>query len=98
MERIKGVKRIRDFILEGEAVDGEAILRIRKELEERLVEDMRGKGYVPIIDLLPQLYWDYNKENEKFDFQIVIFGSYVGKTNSSKILGLLDSRPIYFET
>lgn len=88
---------IRDFSIEGEAKDGETIIRIRKEVEDNVLEDMRSKGYVPIIDLLPQLFWEYNKDTSNFTYEITIYGTFVGKVKSRQILGVLDSRFLLFE-
>lgn len=90
-------KSIKHFVVEGVAVDQEAILRLKRELEDRLVDMMREKGWVPVIDLLPQMYWDYDQDVQNFRYEIVIYGSFVGKQNSRKILGYLDSRPIMME-
>lgn len=94
---MKHRKKIKDFVVEGEAEDGETILRLRKEIEERIMEDMRDRGYVPLIDILPQLFWEYDKESEHFNFTIIVYGTYMGKAKAKKILGTLDFRPIYFE-
>lgn len=91
------VMKIRDFKVDGVAQDGETILRIRRELEERLVDDMRAKGYVPVIDLLPQLYWEFRKDEGDFEYVIVVYGVYIGKKKAQQILGLLDSKEIYFQ-
>jgi hypothetical protein len=90
-------RKIKDFVTEGEAADGETIIRIRDEIEEVMMEDMRTKGYVPVIDLLPQLYWGYDKDTEHFNFSIIIYGTYVGKRKAREIMGILDSRPMFFE-
>lgn len=95
MNTMKIGKKIKDFTLSGEALDGETIIRLRKELEERLIESMREEGYVPVIDLLPQLYWEYN--GSTFDYEILIYGKYVGKKRSQEVMGVLDFRPVFFE-
>lgn len=90
-------RTIKDFSESGIAVDQETIIRIRKEVEDHIIDGMRAKGWVPVIDLLPQLYWDYDADGEEFKFQVVIYGTYVGKKKSKTILGMLDSRPIMME-
>lgn len=90
-------RKIKKFELDGVAKDGETIIRLRKELEDRILDDMRHKGYVPIIDILPQLYWSYNKDKDLFDYSIVIFGIYVGTKKATEILGILDDRIIKIE-
>jgi hypothetical protein len=90
-------RNIKRFSIDGVAVDGEAILRIRKELEDRLIEDMRERGYVPVIDILPQLYWEYNKDQENFSYTISVYGVYLGKKKSKQILGVLDNKYLKVE-
>jgi len=92
-----GIRGIKHFSESGIAIDQEAILRIRKEIEDHIVDTMRLKGWVPVIDLLPQLYWEYDSVKEHFKFDIVIYGTFVGKKRSQEILGVLDSRPIFME-
>lgn len=90
-------RKIKNFTVEGVAVDGEAILRIRKQVEDTIIEDMRKSGYVPVIDLLPQLYWSYEHDKNEFSYSITVFGVYVGKKKAREILGILDDRPIKME-
>lgn len=89
---------IKHFSESGVALDQETILRIKKEVEDNIVDGMRKKGWVPVIDLLPQLFWDYNSKQENFNFEITIYGTFVGKKKAQQeILGILDSRPIFME-
>lgn len=91
-------RKIKAFPLEGEAVDGETILRLRAEIEDRIIEDMREKGYVPIVDLLPQLYWEFDKETTNFKYIIIVYGTYIGKKASKEVMGILDGKMMYFES
>ena len=58
---------------------------------------MRFKGYVPVLDITPELYWEYMEKDENFKFAIIIYGTFVGKKKAIDILGLLGPHIIYFE-
>jgi hypothetical protein len=90
-------RNIKHFSIDGEAVDQEAIIRIRREVESRIIDDMRDSGYVPALDVTPEMFWEYNKDRESFRFVIIVYGSFVGKRRATEILGLLGPNPIYVE-
>lgn len=90
-------RHIKYFYEEGEAIDGEAVLRTRHQVEDHIREEMRGKGYVPVLDILPQLYWEFSEESETFKFVIIIYGTFVGKVKAKRIMCLLDGHPLYFQ-
>jgi hypothetical protein len=90
-------KRIKTFQIDGVAVDQEAIIRLRPELESRIIEDMRASGYVPCLDLTPELFWEYVQEKEAFSYIVVIYGCYLGKKRALEVLGLLGSHEIMME-
>lgn len=92
-------KDIETFSVDGIARDQESIIRIRVELEHRIIEQMREKGYVPILDITPELYWEYindGPDKEKFKFLLVLYGTHVGE-KSNQIMGMLGPHAIMFE-
>lgn len=88
-------RTIKKFVQDGTAVDQEAIIRIRPELESHLIDEMRGKGYVPILDITPELFWEF--KNPNFKFAVIIYGTFVGKKKAKEIMGLLGAHPLWFE-
>lgn len=90
-------RSIKTFEVVGTAIDQEAIIRIRAELEARLIEDMRTKGYVPVMDITPELYWEYQAGEGNFKFVIIIYGTFVGRKRALDILGMLGPHAIFFE-
>jgi len=94
--KMKG-RNIKGFPIDGVAVDQEAILRLRGQLETKILEDMRVRGYVPALDITPELYWEYQQENKNFKYLVVVYGTYVGKKKSQNIMGMLGQHPIYTE-
>lgn len=90
-------RNIKNFHVKGEAADQETVLRLRKQIEDHLEDEMREKGYVPSLDITPEIYWSYNEETEKFNYVIVKYGAFVGKRKAKKMLGLLGPHPIMKE-
>ena len=86
------------FTVEGTAVDQEAIVRIRAEIEDRIEDDMRSTGYAPFMEITPELYWEYDKDAENFKYLIRVYGVFVGKHKAKNIMGVLGGKPIYFES
>lgn len=89
-------RNIKSFPIDGIAKDQETILRLRGELESRIIDDMRVKGYVPVLDITPEMYWEY-QEDTTFKYLIVVYGTYVGKKKAIDIMGMLGNHPIYVE-
>jgi ABC-type Fe2+-enterobactin transport system substrate-binding protein len=90
-------RKIKPFYIDGEAIDVEAVIRQRQELESRIIEDMRLKGYVPVLDITPELFTDFNVDKENFKFAIIVYGTYLGKKKSQQIMGMLGPHQIVFE-
>lgn len=90
-------KKIKAFPVDGQAIDIESIVRIRTEVESRIVDDMRERGYVPVMDITPELYTDYDEEQENFRFAIIVYGTYLGKARARKVMGILGQHHILFE-
>jgi len=80
-------KNIRSFIVSGVIKDDSAFVRIREMHERLLLEDMRSKGYVPVLDLEPQFSIKYNEKKENYSFYLEMFGVYVGKRKALEIEG-----------
>ena len=80
-------KNIRSFIVSGVIKDDSAFVRIREMHERLLLEDMRSKGYVPVLDLEPQFSIKYNEKKENYSFYLEMFGVYVGKRKAHEIEG-----------
>lgn len=96
---LKYDRKIKNFHIDGVAKDQETIIRLRGELEGRIIEDMRNLGYVPSLDITPEMFWVYQKDEDppNFKYVIIVYGAYVGKKKSKEILGLLGPHPIYVE-
>ena len=75
-------KKLKSFGMQGQIHDDSAIPRLRKQYEHMIEDDMRTQGYVPILDLDIQFSLDYDEINDIYNFDIVLYGIYVGKKKS----------------
>lgn len=53
---------------------------MREEFERLIVQDMREKGYIPVLDL--GTFWYTSWKTNHYDFDLTIYGFYVGKVQS----------------
>ncbi len=65
--------------MQGQIHDDAAIPRLRLEYERLIESDMREQGYVPILDLDIQFSLLYDEPQDLYEFDIVVYGVYVGK-------------------
>lgn len=83
---------VKRFTLEGE-VSYTYLAKTKKTLETSLEDNMRSSGYVPILDIDPQLTQMYDPEGEKFKVSITLYGAYVGE-RECEIAGLMYGKPV----
>jgi len=72
-------KKLKSFGMQGKIHDDAAIPRLRLEYERLIESDMREQGYVPILDLDIQFSLLYDEAQDIYEFDIVLYGVYVGK-------------------
>lgn len=65
--------------MQGQIHDDAAIPRLRLEYERLIESNMREQGYVPILDLDIQFSLLYDEPQDLYEFDIVVYGVYVGK-------------------
>ncbi len=80
-------KNIKSFIVSGVIKDDSAFIRIRELQEKLLLQNMRDRGYVPVLDLESQFSIKYNELKENYSFYLEMFGVYVGKRKALEIEG-----------
>jgi hypothetical protein len=90
-------KPIKKFSLDGNIHDDSAIWRLKYEYIRLLTIEMRLQGYVPRIDINPDFTIQYNSEKDYFEFEISVYGIYVGKRQSEWIAAVDETKPIYME-
>jgi len=87
-------KPIKKFSLDGVIHDDSAIGRLKGEYIRLVVSEMRLCGYVPRFDIEPDFTIDYNEKKKYFEFELTIYGIYVGKRKSEWIAGIDGTKPI----
>ena len=86
--KIKMLKRnIKSFLMGGVIKDDAAIGKSRIMYEKLVLDDMRSRGYVPVLDLEPQFSITYNEKKDNYSFYLEMFGVYVGKKKSQEVEG-----------
>jgi hypothetical protein len=88
-------KPIKKFDLNGQIHDEATIPRLKSEYIRLIVSNMRVQGYVPRFDIEPDFTIDYNEKKQYFEFELSIYGIYVGKKKSECILGIDGNKVIY---
>lgn len=80
-------KNIKNFFISGLIKDEAIILKSRKNYERLLLQQMKDKGYVPVLDMDPQWQIVYNEKKDHYSFQLIMFGVYLGKKKCLDYLG-----------
>lgn len=84
---------IKRFSLEGEIGDNNMV-----EAKERLITfleaQLRDAGHVPALDLEPQFTLDYDRNTEKYNFELSIYGIHVGKEQACSTAGVMNGKTI----
>ena len=80
-------KKLKSFGMQGQIHDDAAIPRLRKQYEHMIEENMREQGYVPILDLDIQFSLEYHEETDTYEFDIVVYGVFVGKRKANDYEG-----------
>jgi hypothetical protein len=80
-------RNIKSFLIGGVIKDDSSIGRSRLLYERTLLQQMRDKGYVPVLDLDPQFSIKYNESKDNYSFNLEMFGVYVGKKKALMYVG-----------
>ena len=59
----------------------------RENYERLLVQQMRDKGYILVLDMMPQFSVKYNEEKDHYTFNLVMYGIYLGKKKAKEYEG-----------
>lgn len=63
------------------------IARLRDMYQHLLIDEMRTKGYVPVLDLDIQWSLRYNHDKDNYAFNLEMYGVFVGKKKSWELEG-----------
>jgi hypothetical protein len=80
-------RKIHDFWISGTIKDDSKFQKSKEDYERLLVQQMRDKGYVPVLDMQPQFNVKYNEEKNHYTFNLVMYGMYIGKAKAFKYVG-----------
>lgn len=85
-------KNIKRFYLNGEIADDSLIPRIKQQYINLLMNSMKYKGYVIRYDIDPDFTVSYN--GKVFEFELSVYGVFVGKRKAQWISGIDKNRII----
>ncbi len=85
-------KRIKRFQIEVQFHDNAQLISLRPQYENLLVQDMRGKGYIRVLDMDPAFSIEFNGETWKF--LMTLHGIYVGKKKAWQLEGITQNKLI----
>ena len=85
-------KRIKRFQIEVEFYDNTQLISLRPQYENLLVQDMRGKGYVRVLDIDPAFSIEFT--GETWRFLMTLQGVYVGRKKAWQFEGITQSKLI----
>ena len=85
-------RKIKRFQIDVEFQDNAQLISLRPQYENLLIQDMRGKGYVRILDIDPAFSVEFTGETWKF--LMSIHGVYVGKKKAWQLEGITQGKSI----
>jgi hypothetical protein len=81
-------KPLKKFSLDGSIHDDSAMWRLKLEYINLIITQMRMSGYIPRVDISPDFTVEYNQYKDCFEFELSLYGIYVGKRKSEWIFGV----------
>lgn len=88
---------VKRFYSYGE-ITAQEFVSAREELIRLIESTIRDEGYVPLLDMTPQFTRQYNLEKELFEFELSVYGVFIGKEESWQIAGLMDGKRVPLST
>jgi hypothetical protein len=85
-------RKIKRFQIEVQFDDNSRLISLRPQYENLLTQDMRGKGYVRVLDIDPAFSVEFTGETWKF--LMSIHGVYVGKKKAWQLEGITQGKLI----
>lgn len=85
-------QRIKRFQIQVQFNDNSQLISLRPQYENLLIQDMRGKGYVRVLDIDPAFSVEFTGETWKF--LMSIHGVYVGKKKAWQLEGTTQNKLI----
>ena len=85
-------RKIKRFQVDVEFQDNAQLISLRPQYENLLIQDMRGKGYVRVLDIDPAFSVEFTGETWKF--LMSIHGVDVGKKKAWQLEGITQGKSI----
>jgi hypothetical protein len=85
-------RKIKRFQIEVQFDDNSRLISLRPQYENLLTQDMRGKGYVRVLDIDPAFSVEFT--GETWRFLMSIHGVYVGKKKAWQLEGITQGKSI----
>ena len=85
-------RRIKRFQIDVQFEDNSQLISLRPQYENLLTQDMRGKGYVRVLDVDPAFSVQFTGETWKF--LMSIHGIYVGRRRAWQLEGITQGKLI----
>jgi hypothetical protein len=85
-------RKIKRFQIDVEFQDNAQLISLRPQYENLLIQDMRGKGYVRVLDIDPAFSVEFTGETWKF--LMSIHGVYVGNKKAWQLEGITQGKSI----
>ena len=78
--------------MDGKVQSSTAFARVQGMYTKLIEDQMREEGYVPRLDL--GMEWTTTRQKSHYEFEISLYGSYVGRKTAWVIDGIDNGRPI----
>jgi len=85
-------KSIKRFSLDGEIYDDSHIMRLKDQYISMIISGMKADGYVPRYDIDND--WTISYNGKTFNFELSIYGVYVGKRQAECLEGIDKNTPV----
>ena len=85
-------RKIKRFGMDGKVQSSTAFARVQGMYTKLIEDQMREEGYVPRLDL--GMEWTTTRQKSHYEFEISLYGSYVGRKTAWVIDGIDNGRPI----
>jgi len=86
------MRKIHNFTITGTIGDDAHFIKARDNYERLMLQQMRDKGYVPVLDMMPQFSLSYIAQKDQYGFVLIMFGVFVGKDKAKAIEGFSDQK------
>lgn len=89
-------RKPKPFHMQGTIADDRLFARVRTEYEKLIIDDMRNRGYVPVLGMGPYFATTFNDKKKNYDFVVTAYGVFVGERKAWRVEGIeLDTGTLF---